>query len=159
MKLPVLTMLLMLLLSAAPDKTRRTGLRTAPDTMAGDVRAADTAAPDTLRGPVCDSILLSGYDKPLRGRHETLFATNRLPVGVVAIGLTLRYTDAAGRIIHTVARCVRADIPPGDTRMLRWPSWDTNQSFFYARGPQPRTTGVTPYLVDVTTDYIVTYNK
>ncbi len=153
-------MLLMLLLSAAaPDKTRRTGLRPSPDTTAVHARAAATTPLDTLRGAVCDSILLSGYDKPLRGRRETVIAVNRLPLGVVAVGLTLRYTDTSGRTIHTASRCVRADIPAGGTRMLGWPSWDTNQSFFYARGPHPRTAGTTPYLVEITTDYIVTYTQ
>jgi hypothetical protein len=118
--------------------------------------ARHAAPPDTLRGAVCDSVILSGYDKPLRASRETIFATSSLDAAVTVVGIRLRYKDMAGRVLHERTVCVRVFVAPGETRMLSIPTWDTNRSFFYHRGPRPRVSGVTPYDVEAAVVYCVT---
>lgn len=134
--------LLTVLMSAAAmaDNTLTQRLKLKP-------QPARAVQADTLRGAELDSILLNGYDKPLRGSRETIFATNGLPDEITALGLQITYLDMTGRILHERTVTVRAIIPADATRMLRFPTWDVNRSFFYALGPEPRTSGVTPYTI------------
>lgn len=139
----------LLLAHAAPDNTLRPRLR--PITAVAEA----AAAPDTLRGAVCDSIHLNGYDKPLRASVETMFITNGLADSISAVGITVEYLDLKGRKLHSRSECVRVELTPGDTRMVQLPTWDKNHSFFYAGGQHPRTSGVTPYRVRLSANYIV----
>lgn len=147
---PLIAAALLTALTATADKTTRRGLTPRPP------HPPVEAVADTLRGPRCDSVALAGYDKPLRATHETLFATNRLTHAITALGLRLLYTDMAGRTLHERTATVRVLIGPGETRMVKLRSWDTNRSFYYHGGPVPRTTGVTPYDVKASVEFIVT---
>lgn len=100
---------------------------------------------DTIRPVSPESVRLSGYDKPLASRSESLFVSNRLDREITEIELSLTYTDMRGRMLHEAVRRVRAVIPPGATRRVEFPSWDRQQSFYYHRGRKPRVADVTPY--------------
>ncbi|MDE5749345.1 MAG: hypothetical protein K2H87_01085, partial [Duncaniella sp.] len=97
-----------------------------------------------------------GYDKPLRATRETLCATNLTHRPIATLLVEITYTDLSGRQLHTRRVTLDADIPPGETRLLSFPSWDVNHTFFYRCGPQPRTSGVTPYDVALRIIHIVT---
>lgn len=118
------------------------------------VRAEQAAIlPDSAIVPDSAAILLFGYDKPLRSRRETVFVTNRTDFDINAVSVTTQYLDSKGRQFHETTRRVRADIPAGSTRKLDWPSWDTQQSFYYVGSKRSRVSG-TPYRVRQSVDTI-----
>lgn len=124
-------------------------------------RADVTAEPfDTIRftpdRPADTFIRAAGYDKPLRSRHETIHLTNLTPADtILAVGLSIDYLDLQGRTLHSRVAEIRATIPPGQTRLGRFPSWDVQQSFYYVGGQTPRVARVTPFDIRVTPVYIV----
>ena len=61
-----------------------------------------------------------------------------------------------GRTLHQAVRRVRADIPSGTTRRIQFPSWDTQNSFYYRYSRRPRTANVTPYDVSCKVNSCVT---
>lgn len=148
----IATLLLPILLAALPlraDRTLRGRLRTDAAAMTGQpVADSTTLRFDTIMAPRAEDIKLSGYDKPLASRVESLFVTNVLNRDICSLEITLTYTDMQGRTLHEATRRVRADVPAGTTRRVQFPSWDTQNSFYYRLSRRPRTANVTPY--DVT---------
>lgn len=134
---------------SATDQRRRStrkNLRLAPSSVTATVTAPDTIPIDSLTAPDGKSpIRLSGYDKPLRSSRESLFITNNTSRDIDGIVLSIDYFDASGRKLHSRAVTVRCDLPQGQTRKIDFPSWDTQQSFYYKLSPKPRRDGATPY--------------
>lgn len=160
------TTLLLLLLSAAltarPDNTLRGKLKVDPR-IATATPKTDTLATtlrfDTLAPIDRTDVRLSGYDKPLNSRKESLFVSNRLDRDITALKIRLVYKDTAGRTLHETEREIRADIPAGATRLVQFPSWDKQNSFFYVKGRRPRIANVTPFDVTCTVVHIVSPAK
>lgn len=141
------------------EKTLRGKLRTKTGLNNGQKQTAmDTAAAafDTIRPVPQSDICLSGYDKPLNSRKESLFVSNRLPHEITALEIRLTYSDMADRMLHETVREIRADIPGGTTRRIEFPSWDRQNSFYYHKGRKPRVDNVTPYKVSCTVISYVT---
>ncbi|MCC8114608.1 MAG: hypothetical protein LIP03_11605 [Bacteroidales bacterium] len=108
---------------------------------------------DTVR-ECGDSLRLSGYEKTLRSSYETLFATNLCVDTIKGVGLTIEYMDASGRQLHQRQVEAREVIPPGQTRQLRFASWDKQKVWYYERSAPVRTSsGATPYQISVCVDY------
>ena len=144
-----------LVASAAPRRQRTTRhgrLRT--ETVATH-RAEAVAPADTILPPQTDGmVLLRGYDKPLRGSRETFHITSQTTRRIEAIGLEITYLDTSGRMLHIREAEVRLDLAPGRTLKATLPTWDTNRSYYYVRGPKPRVSGVTPYDVSCRVLYV-----
>lgn len=101
--------------------------------------------PGTLR--------LSGFDKPLRSRKETFFATNTDSCTVSEMAVTLVYYDAKGRQLHRRHLRVRRHIEPGQTLQISIPTWDIQQSFYYTLSEKPkRVEQATPFNVSISVD-------
>lgn len=135
-------------LTAAPAKRQRT---TRGSLRADNVETA--VCTDSVVALRATDISLAGYDKPQRTRRETIFATNASPdsLSVKSIKLTITYRDSRGRQLHRRSVWIEAEIPPGQTRQLSFPSWDTQQSFYYRLSRQPRSTA-TPYDITAVAD-------
>ena len=133
----------------ASDRTTRRRLSVAPE------KAPITAPCDTLTGSFTDSVRLSGFDKPLRSRKETFFATNILTDTVESMAITLTYLDALGRQFHRTHVHVPGPIPPGQTLNRAIPTWDRQQSFYYIHSETPsRSIQAAPFDVKITIDTI-----
>lgn len=139
--------LLLTALPASADKTLRGRLKVDRGALQAltDSTARLTQRFDTLRSVTPSAVRLSGYDKPLTSRTESIFVTNRLGGEITEIEIRLTYSDMSGRMLHETVRSVRTIIPAGETRRVEFPSWDRQQSFYYHRGRKPRTAGVSPY--------------
>lgn len=142
----ILLTLAMSAAAAVADNTITRGLRPIGRQ---EPRSGETVLPDTVGLSDAAEVPLSGYDKPLQATRETLCATNNTSRCIAGIVLEITYTDLSGRQIHRRRVTVSADIPPGETRLLAFRSWDVNHTFFYRLGPRPRKSGVTPYDVSV----------
>lgn len=152
-KLSLLTAIIILLTAPAVngEKTLRGKLRPNPEMVTNKGGKVDRQAVfDTVRVTSQTDIRLSGYDKPLNSRKESLFVTNHLSRDITAIELRLNYTDMSDRQLHETTRIIRADIPAGATRRVDFQSWDKQNSFYYHRSRQPRSTNVTPFKVSCT---------
>jgi hypothetical protein len=142
-----LTAALLLPLAASPRRQRTTrrpldNAATTPATLLDTIAIAPTA------------VKLAGYDKPMNARAETVFATNTTADDITAMRLTLRYTDLSGRQLHRRSLWIRTDIPAGETRLLSWPTWDRQQSFYYRLSRKPRAQS-TPYDVEARVDSLI----
>ena len=102
---------------------------------------------DTIAVTSQADIRLSGYDKPLNSRKESMFVSNKLPCRIVGLNIRLSYSDMSGHTLHEEVIDLHDDIPAGATRRVEFPSWDRQNSFYYYRGRQPRVANVTPYRV------------
>lgn len=104
---------------------------------------------DTVGGEAADSVIafvgLSGYDKPLRSRRESLFVTNRSARTLSGLEIEIAYSDMSGRSLHRRPVTVAVDLPPGETKRVEFGSWDSQQSFYYHRSPRPSKAQATPY--------------
>lgn len=140
-------------LCATAQHTTRRHLRRAPQAA---VTAPEPA--DTLTGAQADSMaLFSGYEKTLRASRETLFVTNRGHRHIQGLEFTVTYFDSAGRQLHRRVVRATAAIPPGETRRLDFPTWDTQRSFYSTTGRPPRVAAI-PYTVTVTSPRVIVLN-
>ncbi len=139
-------------LSAAADDTRHSRSRM-HSLLERPSAPSPAIVPDTLRLPSRDSISLAGYDKPLRTTHETLLVTNSTTRKLTGLCITVTYLDMQGRQLHRRTDTLTVSIPPAETRLLRFPSWDRQQSYYYHLGPAPRSSRFTPYTVSILTDF------
>ncbi|MCM1348317.1 MAG: hypothetical protein NC338_02810 [Firmicutes bacterium] len=138
---------------ACAQRTTRKGLRVSPGAV---THISETSHNDTLRDETCRKVRLAGFDKPLRSNHETLFATNNTTRHISAMVIDCEYTDMQDRQLHRRTLTVECDIPPGQTRQLRFKSWDTQQSFHYFRSSKPKKATSTPFRVSCTVTAIIT---
>lgn len=145
----ILTVALLTVLVATADDTRRRGrLRPIPEALNP---ALLTSTPplvyDTVREAPDTLVSLSGYDKPLRTSRETFLVTNRSDRTLHGMALTITYLSTDGRQLHERTDTIGVSVPAGETRMARISTWDTQHSYYYVLGQQPRTANVTPYTV------------
>lgn len=115
------------------------------------------AAPDTLTGPAANALVcLSGYQKVMQARQETMFATNLASTDTLVeeLRLCIEYRDSQARQLHRRHLRLRADVPPGQTRKIDFPSWDRQNMFYYKGSPRPRRPSV-PYDVHMVIDTII----
>ena len=113
------------------------------------------ALTDTVVSPKAHTIDINGYDKPLRSRRETFFATNNSKRTTEAIAVTITYFDKSHRQLHERKASLPLVIPAGETRRASLKSWDSELSFYYIRSSVPsRAEQATPYEVKITVDTI-----
>lgn len=133
------------------QRTTRSGLR--PKAHAAESAAAVTLVYDTIVSPGSDIIDVKGYDKPLRSRRETFFATNNGSVPVRRMAFTISYYDIDRHLLHRASHNVEADIPAGEQRMVGVRSWDVQQAFYYTRTTvDHKSSKASPYDVEIHID-------
>lgn len=127
--------------AATAQRTTRRGLKPAQELTTSAAIEVDTI--------MLDSLVISGYEKPLQSNRETLHLTNRTPLSLTSIALRIDYTDFQGRQLHTRTVTLKIDIPAGQTRLLEFKSWDPHHRYYYLHGPRPRVEAY-PYTIIIT---------
>ncbi len=125
-------------LSARKQRTIRANV----NGRAATVEQQAMAKADSIVIPDSAQVKLYGYDKPLRSRRETVFVSNNTDYDIQSLTITTQYVDGKGRQFHQSTR-----------RIDEYPSWDTQQSFYYVGSKRARVSG-TPYNVRQTVDTI-----
>lgn len=158
MRAAVLTFAALCMLAcAAQNLTRR--LPAQARRPAPTVRAAEPVC-DTLRGPECRALQVSGFDKPLRAVRESMFVTNTSADSVAGFGIEITYSDMRGRQLHKASHDVSTEIPAGETRRVEVRSFDRSGLFHYRLSPAGRRAAqATPFDVRVRVTYILTNRK
>lgn len=100
---------------------------------------------------IISSVTLSGYNKPAASARETLFLTNASDRTLTSIALTISYRTMQGIEIHRRSVAIDCMVPPGQTRLAEYPSWDRQHTFYYYRSERPRKKA-TPYEVAIDID-------
>ena len=102
---------------------------------------ADSAALmqlDTIFSPGA-LVAVSGYEKPLRSLRETMHVTNLDSLRpLCSISVDIVYLDVDSAQVHHRRLDLDCDIPPGETKMIAFRSWDVQNRFYYVCGPKPR---------------------
>ncbi len=107
---------------------------------------AVVAVTDSAARPMLDTIFspgalvaVSGYEKPLRSLRETMHVTNLDTLRPLkSISVNIVYLDVDSSQVHHRRLQLDCDIPPGETKMLSFRSWDVQNRFYYKGGPKPR---------------------
>lgn len=144
----------------ADNTLRGKGLKSVPEAL-NPAMTINVSSPelDTVREPENSLIVLSGYDKPLRTSRETMLVTNNAPRETRSLAFTITYLDMDGRQLHERTDTLKASIPAGETRMVKFSTWDTQHSFYYHLGQRPRTARVTPYSIRARVNFVVLQMK
>lgn len=145
---PVIIIAVTALLSIAATATGQNRQQTTRPKAARTAQEASNRR-DTLPPAFADSLMLAGYDKPLRSRRESLFVTNRTSWRLTRLRLVITYLDTDGRQLHEREVEAAADIPAGATRQITFPSWDRQLAFVYIHSEQPLRARAIPYSVKV----------
>lgn len=148
---------LLLSLPGESQNTTRQGRLRARE--AAQTQSSEPAGSRVIVSPDQQVLRVSGYDKPLRSRRETFFASNRGSTDTIhALILTMTYSDADGKMLHKRHERVSCEIPPQETRQLSLRSWDTQQAFYYVRSEVPtRAQQATSFDVVLTVDSLMVH--
>ena len=103
--------LVLLLVCSTAVFAERTTRRNLKPAVTGDEISQSVTAYDTVATPDASVISVNGYDKPLRSRRETFFATNNSTADIERIAFSIRYFDSKQRLLHQTVHNVRAAIP------------------------------------------------
>ncbi len=141
-------------LSASAKRQRTMQQRLTPADTAATVGEKESSAIDTVTADPGSYVRLSGYDKPLTASKETMHVTNLATKPIAGLTLSISYLDMQDRQLHRVTRSVKCDIPAGETRIIEFPSWDRQKSFYYRHSAKPRRQA-TPYDITITVDSIL----
>ncbi|MDE6206703.1 MAG: hypothetical protein K2M55_02735 [Muribaculaceae bacterium] len=153
MKKIVTVILLTIAVMAVAQNTTRKRLKAAAEPAA----APAVVVFDTIVSPDMHLVDINGYDKPLRSRRETFFATNNGKQPVEIMVFTVKYKDTQGRLLHSRQVRVPVEIPAGETRQVSYKSWDEQQSFYYRNSTVPtRAQQATPYDITIGLDTLYT---
>lgn len=119
--------------------------------------ATESVAPyDTVWMPPADSVGLYGFEKTLRSARESLYATNKSSNDIAGIGLEITYLDMQGRMLHKRLHELSVDIPPTETRLMEFVSFDRQGLYYYYLSPAPtRAQRATPFKVEASVRYIL----
>lgn len=120
----------------AQNLTRRPGRSTSSRPRVAPTAVVPAPA-DTLPAAYADSLSISGFEKPLRSRHETFFVTNSSGSHVGSVEVEIDYRDMQGRQLHRAVHTVYCDLPPGQTRRLQVPAMDREGLMYYRLSPVP----------------------
>lgn len=94
-------------------------------------------------------ITLRGYEKTRDATQESLFATNNAAKTLTLLCLAIEYRDEKGRQLHRREVRIPCEIPTGETRLLNFPSWDKQHTFYYRHSPAPKRAQASPYDVKI----------
>jgi len=121
-------------------------------------RLAQSAGAQSLYDTIVpggDSVVVAGFEKPLRAVRESMFITNHLSHPVEGAVLEVTYLDTHGRMLHKATHQINVRIPTGETRRVEIPSFDRQGLFYYKLSTlPPRAKQATPFDVKVQTTQV-----
>lgn len=97
---------------------------------------------------VVSGVSFAGYDKSINATKESIHIINNSGHHLKGVTLHISYLDMKGRMLHSREVTLKCDVPDKETRKLDFPTWDTQKSFYYHLGPEPRRVA-SPYDVEI----------
>lgn len=152
-RIVILMTLIAVTLCAAAQDLRRTS----PGRRAGRRVVREVVIEsDTVALPHVDSVLVTAYEKPLRAMREAFTIVNNTsrPIEAAMIGIT--YRNLSGTMLHRASHTVATYIPPGESRRVSVPAFDTTGTYYYKESAEPRRAAkAVPYDVDIVIEAVV----
>lgn len=97
-----------------------------------------------------DSVVISGYDKPLRSTYETFFVTNGYSAPLTSVSLSFTYRSLDGTMLHSRTATIKCLIPPHETRQLFMSAWDRQFTYYSINTRiRSRSEGAVPYITEI----------
>lgn len=96
-----------------------------------------------------NGITFSGYDKEVNSSKESFLVSNKSEVPVTGFEIRIDYLDMKGRMLHSREVKKSCLIPPGETRKVDIPAWETQHTYYYYLGNEPKRVA-TPFQVAIT---------
>lgn len=133
------------------DKERKTSKRTTPVIEGMEICIADSIGESFDReiyGKL-EKCSFAGYDKEPNSNIESFILINESPYLITGYNLRIDYLDMQGRMLHSRTVKEPCYVPGGETRRFDIKSWDTQHTYYYYLGNEPRKVA-TPFQVTFT---------
>ena len=101
---------------------------------------------DSVAVKIEGKIRFAGYDKEANSSKESFIIINESDYTLSGIRVNIDYMDMQDRMLHSREIERSCDIPAGESRRIDIPSWDTQKTYFYHLGNEPKKVA-TPYKV------------
>lgn len=83
-------------------------------------------------------ITFSGYDKEPNSSKESFIISNFTDDTITNFEVKIVYTDMKGRMFHSRTIKENCDIPPSESRRFDIKTWDTQHTYYYHLGNEPK---------------------
>ena len=112
-----------------------------------DFEGREISADDSLEwtGKIRE-ISFVGYDKEPNSNKESFLLVNPSDKKVLGYKVKIDYLDLQGRMLHSRIIEETCEVPAGETRRIDIPSWDTQHTYYYYLGNEPKRVA-TPFKV------------
>lgn len=101
---------------------------------------------DVIPLNISNKIRFVGYDKEINSSQESFIIVNETDYEVTGFRVSIDYMDLRDRMLHSRDIERPCEIPPGESRKIDIPSWDTQKTYYYYLGNEPKKVA-TPYKV------------
>lgn len=83
-------------------------------------------------------VSFAGYDKEANSSKESFIIINLSPYFISGFEIMIEYLDMQGRMLHSRLVKESCEVPPGESRRLDIKSWDTQHTYYYHLGNEPK---------------------
>lgn len=90
----------------------------------------------------------AGYEKEAHSNKESFILINGSDKTILAFKLRIDYLDIKDRMLHAREVQQMCVVPPGETRRFDIKSWDTQHTYYYYLGNEPKKVAI-PYKVSI----------
>ena len=119
----------------------------------GGVREINLSGSQNSEDPVLEELKIelrkvsfAGYDKELNSSKESFILVNPTDERIVGYKVRIDYLDMQGRMLHSQTVESSCDVPPGESRRMDEKTWDTQHTYYYYLGNEPKRVA-TPFQV------------
>ena len=132
--------------SFAIEKEARTNKKKPTPSLKGrNIVLKDTTVNNDLKTSMAN-IGFSGYDKEINSSQESFLVTNPTLYTLTGFEIKIEYYDMKDRLLHSKIVKESCEIPPHESRRFDIKSWDTQHTYYYYLGNEPKKVA-TPYKV------------
>lgn len=93
-------------------------------------------------------VAFAGYEKEAGSSKESFIMINPSCYDISGIEIRIKYSDLQGRMFHSRNVKESCYIPSGETRRFDIKSWDTQHTYYYYLGNEPKRVA-TPFQVSI----------
>lgn len=91
-------------------------------------------------------VTFAGYDKEANSSRESFIIVNPTDKVITGYEVKIEYFDLKGRMLNSRIVKETCLVPPGESRHLNIKSWDTQHTYYYYLGNEPKKVA-TPFKV------------
>ena len=95
------------------------------------------------------NISFKGYEKEIQSNQESFIIVNPTEKEIIGFEIKIDYLDMNGRMLHSRIVNESCEVPARESRKINIRSWDTQHTYYYYLGNEPRKVA-TPYKVKFT---------